>query len=252
MIFKSIYIKNIFDIIIPNKLQPKIIEIINDDENMIIASNFDDLYYIRYTEKIGEEESDNYSGLGEIIIDNDIYNKINKLVNIWPKSKFSIIKEEKSIIIEIIENGSLRETPVNIDCVFDILLDEIYSLCVPEGMKANCLVDSVSIKNMLEFCNDKNYVIIRVLNNGLIINNYNKTIGSKVDIDELYITPKKSIVLKDESINLLCMFLECLCSKYKGLLYLFFLEEEYAFSVKTTPLKSNNLFGDIQIFIEHF
>jgi hypothetical protein len=252
MILESNLIKKVFDLIKYNTLV-SILEIITNQNFIKFGANYNDKYYIEY--KINTTDRLELRSVGQndrlevdehVILSTDTFNKLEQLVNLWPRSRIQLISEGDHHTIEIIDYGNLlREKPVSVDCVFE-KGDVDYLLNAPE-MKPNCEVCAKNLKQMLEFCSvQKSDVLLSLSSGSLIVNNSTKTLGTKVEVDEMYMIARKPMKLSAEANGLLVEFLGRLLIKASSV-FMLFMEREYAFSVYTT-LSPNET---IQIFTIH-
>lgn len=236
MIFDAHRLKLILDILVHSELDliSLKIELSKSDNNLILATNYGDFYYISCIINMSNEidyiindEYDNY----DIVIPKEGIVKLYQMINFWPKSKIKIDQKNKLIYVDIVDHGQLvRERPVYVECLFEPSVDD-YVMNVPK-MKYNCVVNSKNLKQMLEFCSYANDGIsIEIKDKSLSIMSYNSSLATLVELEEIVEKPNKKIKLSAEAIRLIVSFLNKLVNKF-NLVYLLFIESESAFSIK--------------------
>lgn len=236
MILDAQKLKTILDLLL--HLQPELnfpdlnLEVFkSDEEHIILAANYSDMYYISCTINISNEVNlDNYN-VKHLVIPKDGVIKLYQLVNLWPKSTVKIDNVNNLISIEVIMYGQLvRENPVYVECLFKPAINNY--IIEPPTMKYNCIINSRNLKQMIEFCNAvSDGIFLEIKGTSLAISSTNSSIATLVDLYEIIKKPSKKIKLTTEANNLIISFLNKLVNKF-NLVYLLFIEHETAFSIK--------------------
>jgi hypothetical protein len=201
-----------------------------NEDHLIIAVNYSDLYYISCAINIcNESEPDNFN-VNHLVIPKDGVEKLYQMTVLWPKSTIKIIEINGLISLEVIGHGQLiRERPVYVECLFQPAISDY--VVEPPPMRYNCIVNSKNLKQMLEFCNYINGgVYLEIRNKSLSISSTNSSLATLVDLEEL-VKPSKKIKLSAEANSLIISFLNRLVNKF-NLVYLMFIEYETAFSIR--------------------
>jgi hypothetical protein len=250
MIIESQKLKVILDLILCFDLDfPGLnLEISKSKSNdyLIIAANYNDLYYISYTINIANEINQENFDVNYLVIPKDGVKKLYQLTTLWPKSVVKITGSNGLVSFEVVEHGQLvRERPVYIECLFQPAINDY--IIEPPPMRYNCVVNSRNLKQMLEFCmlvNDG--IILEIRENWLSISSTNSSIATLVELEEILEKPSKKIKLSTEANSLIISFLNKLVNKF-NLVYLLFIEHDTAVSIR---IKIDEL-NTIQIYTIH-
>ncbi len=239
MILEASFLKKVLDLL--NHTSEPFLEIVSTYEQLSIGANYNDNFYIEYIHIDSENDEEFH-----IIMNPETLQKIHQLVTLWPKSILQIMGEGEHQVVEIINSGKLtREKPVQVDCIFEEGVKD-YSLDAPE-MKPNISVNSRNLKQMLEFCQvQTNDVLLSIDSKSLLINNETKTLGTRVECEEFFSNPNYTMKLSAEANRLIISFLTGLGIK-TSMIYLMFLERDYAFSVKVKLSDKD----EVQIYTIH-
>jgi hypothetical protein len=233
MILESQRLKVILDLLLhsefnSNSLNLEISKF--DEEHLIIAANYGDLYYISCMMNISNEPNYDNFNIGHLVISKDGVTKLNQMINLWPKSTIRIDEQNGLVLLEIVSHGQLlRERPVYIECLFQPAINDY--IITPPTMEYNCIVNSKNLKQMLEFCMiNNNSIVLEIRDKSLTISSIDSSLSTLVELEEL-IRPSKRIKLSAEANNLIISFLSKLVNKF-NLVYLLFIEDETAFSIR--------------------
>jgi hypothetical protein len=218
----------------------------SNEEYVVIAANYNDLYYISCVINISNEPTQDNFDIEHLVIPKDGVQKLYQMITFWPKSAVKIANTNGLISLEIVSHGTLvRERPVYVECLFQPAINDY--VIEPPAMKYNCVVNSKNLKQMLEFCtavSDGIYLEIR--GKSLSVSSTNSSLATLVELEELVETPSKKIKLSTEANNLIISFLNKLVSKF-NLVYLLFIERDTAFSIKI----NFDEFTSVQIYTIH-
>jgi hypothetical protein len=235
MIIEASKLRGILDFIFHEYKHSVNLEISSsDDENyLIFAVNYGDLYYISYKIAMTNEIEENVY----IVLSKYALTKLDKLTNLWPKCTIKILYTKECISVEVVNSGQLlRERQVAVECVFEKSSNDY--IISANNMNHNCIVNSRNLKQMLEFCYDSNEgIILELRNKNLLVSNSN--CSTLVELDEIISIPPKPIKLSAEANQLIISFLNKLV-KYNTV-YLLFIEPENAFSIKVKTTDSEYL-----------
>lgn len=202
----------------------------SNEEYLIIAANYSDLYYISCIINISNEfDQDNFDT--HLVIPKDGVKKLYHLITLWPKSVVKINNVNGLISLEIVNHGQLvRERPVYVECLFQPAIND-YTI-EPPTMKYNCIVNSKNLKQMLEFCSAvSDGIILEVRDKSLAISSSDSSLATIVELEELIEKPIRKIKLSTEANNLIISFLNRFVNKF-NLVYLLFIEYDTAFSIR--------------------
>jgi hypothetical protein len=249
MIFESIKLKSILELIfhpLDGEINLEISKVESDmNMNINISLNYGNKYYIRCSYEVSDVSDVNDNSI--IVVPKEGILKLYNLVNLWPKSKVNIEQKNGMITFDIVDHGKLiRENPVTVECLFKESINDY--VINPPKMRYNCSINSKNLKQMLEFCNNSKGVILEVKDKSLIIINVGNelSLSTLVDLEELIEPPSKKMILSVEAINLIISFLNKIIVG-TNFVYLLFLENENAFSIKINI----DEFTTIQIYTIH-
>lgn len=236
MIFDSQTLKCIFDVIIQpeyNNIYNNIeLEIVITGDNINIAANYGEMYYIKCC-LATVEDSVHYKN---ITVSSDGVIKLLQIVNTWPDCKVKIdTNNDGNVSFEIIHNRMCLVKPVYVECVYRESKNDY--ILQPPQTEHDCIVGSKNLKHMLEFCEAmQGGVTLEIKDKNLLIEctNSEHKITTSIELDDLNEfgnIPTSKITLNAETCKLVVIFLRNFTTN--KLVYLLFLDQEYAFSIKT-------------------
>jgi hypothetical protein len=251
MILESLKFKNILDLLYHPDIDSDSLNLEiskSDEDHVTIAVNYSDLYYVSCNMNISNEVNhDNYDFNGNLVIPKNGLIKLYQLIGLWPKSTIKIQKINDLVSLDIINHGQLvRERPVYVECFFQQAINNY--IIEPPTMRYNCVVNSKNLKQMLEFCNmiGSNGINLEIKEKSLSITSSDLSLATLVELEELVIKSSKKIKLSTEANKLIISFLNKLVNKF-NLVYLLFIEEDTAFSIRINFDK----YTTIQIYTIH-
>lgn len=251
MIIESLKLKTILDILLQIDYGLNFpglnLEISRPNEEiLIIAANYSDLYYISCTIQGQEQGQEIDNNCKHLVIPKDGVEKLYQLITLWPKSVVKLSDVNGLIAMEVVGHGQLvRERPVYVECLFQPAINDY--IIEPPSMNYNCIINSKNLKQMLEFCNAvSDGIFLEIRGKSLSVSSSNASLATIVELEELIEPPSKKIKLSTEAIKLIISFLNKLINKF-NLVYLLFIEHDTAFSIR---IKFDEL-TTIQIYTIH-
>jgi hypothetical protein len=202
-----------------------------NEEFLIIAANYSDLYYISCTINISAEYNQENFDTNHLVIPKDGVEKLYQLITLWPKSVVKLCDANGLIAMEVVNHGQLvRERPVYVECLFQPAINDY--IVEPPSMKYNCVINSRNLKQMLEFCTAiSDGIFLEIRGRTLSVSSSNSSLATIVELEELIEPPSKKIKLSTEANKLIISFLNKLVNKF-NLVYLLFIEHDTAFSIR--------------------
>lgn len=224
----------------------KILELYKEDYCTVLAVNYNDECYIKYSIELEWDIE-----LDLITISYRNAEKIHEITKMWPKSQLKISLCHSSGLLVVESTGvqkTLREPPVYIECTFNPCYGKY--VLKPPYMNHTCIVNSSSIKKMLDLCSGDGGVNLEIKDKSLLVKSNDSSLITSVEIEDVREVPNEIIELYDSECNVISAFLNRLMFRTNSSnVLLIFMDYEYAFSLKYN--KSSGIDEYVQLFTVH-